>query len=340
MRCAAFSASLAVDAAVTPETSTDPLLYSHPLPIVKTFYPSGFGLELATDSVAMAEIASGIWGRYPKLFDVPPVRLRIAVSTGQGEMPPRPSMPRGQENLVSIIHGPDNFAVADLARGFAFAGLTLDVVRSPAYTAHYFLEPLAYLLLAARHVTILHAACIALNGRAVLLAGDSGSGKTCLSYACARRGWTFLSGDATQFAGRSGDSTVIGRPFKIRFREEARELFPELGVYPAKPGFNGKTDIEPPVEDLNIPTAVQANAAHIVFLHRSPEGCSASLSPVSSEEAFRRMAPVISFGDDQLRAEQRAALARFIGSRPASDLKYSDLSEAECVLRSLLDGAE
>jgi hypothetical protein len=319
-------------------TATDPLLYSHPLPIVTTFYPSGFALELATDSVDLAAAASEIWARYPKLFDVPSVRLRIAVSKDNAEVQPRPSMPRGQENLVSFVHGPENFAVADLARGFGFACLTADVVSNPAYTVHHFLEPLAYLLLAARHVTILHAACIALEGRAVLLAGNSGSGKTCLAYACARRGWTFLSGDTIQFARGSDDGMVIGRPFTIRFREDARELFPELGRYAVVTGFNGKVDIEPRLEDLNIATSVRAHAGPVVFVNRSPDSAEVSLRPVGPEEAFRRMAPAIIFGDDQLRGEQRAALARFMKTRPAFDLRYSHPHEAENLLRSLVTG--
>jgi hypothetical protein len=323
---------------VSTATASDPLLYSHPLPVVATPYPSGFALELSTDSAELVALASGIWGEYPKLFDASPVRLRIAVSAESAAVEPRPSMPRGQENLVSFIHGQDNFAIADMARGFGFGCLTSDVVRYPGYAVHHFLEPLVYLLLAAKHVTILHAACVALNNRAVLLAGDSGSGKTCLAYACARSGWTFLSGDTVQFARGLDDGMVIGRPFTIRFRENARELFPELKGYASRLGFNGKIDIEARAEDLNITTSVRAHAGPVVFLNRSPHVACASLCPVAPEEAFRRMASAVIFGDEQLRSEQLAALARFMEVHPAFDLNYSHLADADGVLRSLLQG--
>jgi len=156
--------------------------------------------------------------------------------------------------------------------------------------------------------------------------------------ACARRGWTFLSGDATQLVRRSNDGMITGRPFAIRFREGARLLFPELAAYVAKRGLNGKMDIEPPVEDLNIATSMQARASHIVFLDCTPGADPATLCPVSQEEAFRRMARVIFFGDDELRNEQRAALARFIKGRPTLELKYSDAAEAERLLRASVRG--
>ncbi len=317
-------------------TVPDPLLYLHPLPSVTTFNPLGQALELATDSSEITDTAAALWGRYPKLSGAPPVRLRVAVSSRDAQTFPQPALPRGQEHLVSIVHGPGNFAVADLAQCFGFAGLTRDVARDHEYTAYHFLEPLAYLLLAARNLTILHAACIALNGRAILLAGGSGAGKTCLSYACARRGWTFLSGDACQFERGAPDGTVIGRPFAIRFRESARQLFPELSRYPACHRLNGKLDIDPPVDDLNIATGLQAKASAIVFLERHP-GARPAMRPVSRDEAFRRLEDVIFFGDLPLRAAQRDALTQFLALCPARALTYSDFNEAEGVLRDLVE---
>jgi hypothetical protein len=173
----------------------------------------------------------------------------------------------------------------------------------------------------------------------VLLSGDSGSGKTCLSYACARRGWTFLSGDATQFDRGANDGNVIGRPFSIRFREDARELFPELRPYATERRLNGKLDIEPPIGDLKIATALRAQATHIVFLRRSQEMREAAFRPVTVKDAFRQLEQTICFGDDQLRAEQRLALSRFIEPRGVFELEYSGLDDAERALRGMVTGA-
>jgi hypothetical protein len=318
-------------------TVPDPLLYQLPLPLVENHFPLGYGLELTTNSEDIAAAAAGLWSRYPRLSDEPPVRLRVAVSPESAEYPPVPTIPRGYEHLVTMTHGTGNFAVCDLAQCLSFACLTRDVAADASYTAHYFLEPLVYLMLGARHFTMVHAACVAWNGRAVLLCGDSGSGKTCLAYACARRGWTFLSGEATQIVRAPGDYSVVGRPFTIRFRETARRLFPELNDLCVARGRNGKMDIEAETADLNLDVAVRARATHVAFLDRSPDVRTAALEPIAFDEAFSRLQQAIMAGHEQLRREQRTALTSFL-NLPVLRLKYSDADGAEHLLRALVAG--
>ncbi len=312
----------------------DPLLYELPLPLVANYFPLGYGLELTTNSDDIAVAAARLWSRYPGISDGPPVRLRVAVSRENAERPLVPAIPRGHEHLVMMTHGTGNFAVCDLAQFLSFACLTRGVAADISYVTHYFLEPLACLMLAARHFSMIHAACVAWNNRALVLCGDSGSGKTCLAYACARRGWTFLSGEATQIVRASHDYSVIGRPFTIRFRETARQLFPELNGRRVAPGPNGKIDIEADTADLNLAVALKARASHVIFLDRSPDGRAAALEPLAFEEAFSHLEQAILFGHEQLRTEQRKALAHFL-TLPALRLTYSDVHEAERLLRAL-----
>jgi len=312
----------------------DPLALDRPLPLTATFHPLGHALELATDSPQILAAAGAVWSRYPRLSAAKPVRLDIAVAHVQSTLPFHAPVARGREHLVWFAQGTANTAVADLARGFAFAHLAEDVAADADWVAYHFIEPLGYMLLS-RHVTILHAACIAIGDRALLLSGESSAGKTCLSYACAKRGWAFLSGDACQFT-RNHLGVIIGRPFSLRFRESARQLFPELNRYTPSNRLTGKLDIAPPVDDLPIRTAHQAEAVSIVFLSRDSAASAASLKPVPAGEAFRRLAQTIFVGDACLRAEQRASLEDFIRGRQALELTWSGFDEAERLLRQLL----
>ena len=315
-----------------PRLVPDPLLATQRLPLTRVFYPLGHALELATDSGEIIDAAAALWQRYPKLANAPAVRLDIAVAPENAAVKPVPALPRGREHLISIIHGEQNFAIADLNNGFAFAGLTRDIASDHEYTAYHFLEPLAYTLLL-RHITILHAACVALDGRGVLLAGKSGSGKTCLSYGCAQRGWTFLSGDACQFT-RNSNGVIIGRPFSIRFRADAGELFPELRRYPVSLHLNGKRDIAPPVDELVLKLGVQAEVALIVFLRKSAAS-KPRVRPVAADEALNELGETIFVGDERMRREQREALIDLVETRPACELEYSSIDEAEGVLRNM-----
>jgi hypothetical protein len=312
---------------------SDPLQCDFAMPLRARYFPMGFPVDIETNSMDLLSAAADLWSCYPQLADTRPATFRVAVG-GRSTVQARASLPRGQEHLVSIVHSPENFAVADLAGAFGFAWLTQDVAADPAYCRYYFLEPLVYVTLTALHLTPLHASCIALNDRAVVLCGDSGAGKTSLAYACARRGWQFLADDAAHIVRSSHDHSVVGRPYTIRFRESARCLFPELNQFTASRRPSGKIDFEIETLELGLPIALKHPASHIVFLRREHRSAVAHLRPFPREEADRRLAQVICFGDERIRSEQRESIRSFV-TLPISELIYSDFESAELALRSL-----
>lgn len=315
----------------------DPLLYTLPLPLEAEYYPIGFPVRLATNAKAILDAADWMWSRFPKLFDRGAMRIKVTVigdARPSGALPPAPPVLRGQEHLFSIVGDSGNFAAADLNCGFGHICLTPDVAADREYVRYHFLEPLAYVLLAARHVAFVHAACAALDRTAVLLCGASGSGKTCLAYGCARRGWTFLAGDAVAVVG-DGGHRVVGRPFEIRFRHTARRLFPELGKFPAMLRPSGKTDIEVDPSRLNVPSAVEGNANCLVFLDRAAAPAKPAFRPVSRENARRELEEAICFGDESVRRRHAQTLDR-LAQLPRVRLRYSDLDLAESALRTFV----
>jgi hypothetical protein len=311
----------------------DPLQSATPLPIQAEYFPMGYTLRIASNSERVHLTAASIWSRYPRLSDEPSVRLNIAVSAGDEALPPPPPSFRGRDHLFSVVADRDNFATADLRTGTGFACFTDNI--SNDYLRYQFLEPLAYLLIAARYLTFTHSACVALNGRGVLLCGDSGAGKTCLAFACARKGWTFISGDATAIVRGRDDYRLRGRPFEIRFRETARSLFPELEQYPRAIRPNGKDDIEIDPRDLRLKCALEGTASQIVFLERSLSPIPAIVETFPSNEALRHLEQAICFGDESSRSEQLRSLDTLL-TLPTLRLRYYDLDSAERVLRSLV----
>jgi hypothetical protein len=314
----------------------DPLEYDLALPLRSRYYPMGFPLDLATNSEDILACADRIWAQFPATSHQQAATLRVVVEDRDARVPAVPCMPRGQKHLVSIIHGPDNFAVCDLAGSFTFASLTRDVARNQPYVRYHFLEPAVYLMIDARHLSPLHASCVALNGRAILLCGEAGAGKTSLAYACARKGWTYLSDDATHIVrGRNGRA-VVGRPLRIRFRESARRLFPELNRFTPELRPNGKLDIEAETHALGMDVAFESSASHLVFLNRQDETVSAGVAGFARIEATRRLQNLTCYGDETIRSEQNRALTEFL-RLPIVELTYSDLDGAESVLRALVE---
>jgi hypothetical protein len=312
-----------------------PMQSATPLMLEAEYFPMGYRLHVATNSRQVHLIASRIWSRYPRLSAEPPVRLNVIVTSADGALPPRAPAFRNREHRFSIVADSGNFATADLRSGTGFAYFADNVPSD--YLRYQFLEPLAYMLIAAPYLVYTHAACVALDGRGVLLCGDSGAGKTCLAFACARKGWTFLSGDATGIVRGRDDRRVLGRAFEIRFRETARHLFPELERYPRSIRPNGKDDIEIDPRDLGLSCALEGRASQIVFLERSPQPLMAVAEVYSRDEALRQLELAICLGDESSRREQLKTLEALV-ALPVHRLRYHDMDSAERVLRSLVMG--
>jgi hypothetical protein len=294
----------------------------------------GFPVEIETNSPDVLAAARTEWDRYPKLSEGEPVRLRVTVSADAAEVSHSPPNVAFDAAWMYVDHGPCNRAAACLSEGWGEINLSGDRASDADYVRYHFLEPLAYLLLSPRHFAFAHASCIALNGRAVALCGEANAGKTCLAFACARRGWTYLSGDATHFLHESAEFTVAGRPFSIRLRESARDLFPELEACPSALRPNQRLSIEADTARLNLATALRARASHLIFLERRPAG-TAFVEHMPAGEVLRRLDNSVFFGDGEIRRDQRATLRHF-ALLPSVLLRYSDLAEAEAALRALL----
>ena len=297
----------------------------------------GHPLELLTNSREAISAADAMWGRFEQLSDAPPVRLRIDVSQSDALLAPIPVMPCHFGHLLTVVQGPENFGVADMAAGYGVICVSRDVAQNSCWFIYHFLEPIACVLLGARHFTMLHAACVALGSKAVLLSGPSGAGKTCLSYACAIRGWRFITGDAAHLVRDSREPTIIGRPFSIRFRDSAKFIFPSLGRYRARLRPNGKRDIEIDTSELRLSTALHATAGLVVFLNRVTDPVQTRLDVIARDNARNLLADSICFGDEFCRAEQAKAMERLLDLRLLR-LTYSDVFGAEALLRSALEG--
>jgi hypothetical protein len=316
----------------------DPLLYDTPFPIRCTLFPFGFQANIVTNCEQIAIAAQESWGRYERTSDEPPVELRLAVSESTALEPPPPTMPSGQGHLIANVHDASNFILSDLRSGFAFGWLTSAVVRDRPYFRYYFLEPHVLNLLQALYLTPVHAGCVTLRGKGVLLCGDAEAGKTTLSYACARKGWTYVSDDGLRLIRKSAGRVVVGSPYHVRFRPAAKLLFPELSGYALFDRPNGKPCLELDTALLEIAVSEQAHADYLVFLNRTSSGAQ-RLAEYGKEDAIARLLHTVCVGEESVREEQRDSLRRLLAA-PVYEMQYHDLDWAERRLRALVENGE
>ena len=297
------------------------------------FYPLGFPVEVSTNSAAVLDAAQQCWSGWSQAFHRPPIEIRV-IAHLDGPVPGREPVYRAQKNLFTITADSSNFAICDVASGYCFSCVTPSVAESP-YFRNHLLETMAYFTLDYLHITIVHAGCVARNGRGVMLCGEPGAGKSCLAYSCVKRGWTLISDDFSALLREPRGNTVIGRPMRMRFRPAAFNLFPELANFESsitpfgKHMFDLRTGAIPHVQ-----TARCSVAEKIVFLDRRDSGV-AELVPMNPAEALSRIEYDRPYWDAPVSGDHRANLEAIL-SRGVHTLRYSHFDDAIQILESLI----
>jgi hypothetical protein len=303
----------------------DPLLHDIDLPLQAACYPIGFPLRLATNSRDVIEAAAESWGTYTaRDFAVPPLDLRFIVQAepGSAEQPEF----RSQGQLFSIVSDRYNYATFDSRTMSGYCFITEETASHHLKLRLHFLEAMVYMLLAQRYVCPMHAACVARDGSGALLCGPSTAGKTTLSYACARAGFTYVADDCTWLLADSHDRMAIGKPHLARFRNDAPRFFPELEGYATRAYPNGKLTIEVPITDFpQIQTARRVPIDRVIMIER--RNGRASLERVSTECVLRSLlADMPSYGDEVNEMYTRTVLNLL--DVPAYELRYEVLEDA------------
>lgn len=319
------------------ECLSDPLRAYESLPYSTTYWPLGFPVTLESNSPDLLRIASGGWTWPAGLSSTAALRLQIGITELEQTACPRAPTIRAQRSLLSIVCDHQTFLTCDLQAGYAFGWLSSATLMYPNFLRYHLLDAAVMSLLTAKHLTPLHAACVSYSGRGLLLHGRSGAGKSTLAYACARKGWTFTSDDATYLLRSSYDLIVRGNCGQLRFRPAARELFPEIANRTLTPRMEGKPSIEVPTRDLpGLAIAPESSIYASVALARG-NSTGTWLAPLSPALALAQLEESL-FPLPRIRELQRPSLERILRARLFT-LHYRDLDRAiECLREFVQDG--
>ena len=315
----------------------DPLGIDAELQLRARYYPAGFLLQLVTNSPEVIEAAEEAWSHYPdQVYPCDPVELRVAVR--KGGVLCREPVHRAQGHMYSAISDVDNVATLDLHTLSGAIFVSEATARDHGRLRWCFLESLAYMLLAQRSVVPVHAACVARHGQGLLLCGGTMAGKSTLAYACARSGWDYLSDDAVFLLPDSLEPAALGLHRQIRFRPDARLLFPELEALPVTERPNGRDAIEAQVRDLPlVHTADRTQIVAVVQLERRSAGPAEGNRLVAGELTDLMLKEMPSYGPE-VNAMHERTVGR-LAEVSAYRLCYSALDAALARLAEITEAA-
>ncbi|HEU4650973.1 MAG TPA: hypothetical protein VFS49_06120, partial [Croceibacterium sp.] len=205
------------------------------------------------------------------------------------------------EGAVMRIHGSGVAAEAEFCRGIARCAVSAGYLAAPQALFAEVLEPLVLMMVTQRDRTPVHASAFVINDTAILLAGHTGAGKSCLARAADAAGYQVLSDD-TVFVQLAPRLTVWGWPTAAHL------------LASDAPGRAGPTRLRNGTLKQVVPlrsaceTALCCHRAVLCLLTRARDGV-ATLEPAPASAVEERLWPLDS-GFDLLPAQIALALAR------------------------------
>ena len=165
---------------------------------------------------------------------------------------------------------------------FLVTATSIELVAAPAqYTvddiAAYALGPVIAIALHLQGAVLLHASSVVMNGKAVVFAGHSGSGKSTIAAILHRHGYAVLSDDITELAGTRALASI---PAMRLWPDVVHALFGEQAVFPDRaPSWDKKLVV---VEE-----APPAEIAAVLFLDERAD--TPRLQRLAPRDAWRHL---------------------------------------------------
>ncbi|HXH48009.1 MAG TPA: hypothetical protein VNM47_01425 [Terriglobia bacterium] len=200
-------------------------------PLNGRFWAAGVQLRITTNFEPILNAAQKTFEeRFPPGRDgTEEILLRFWVEDTPHAAIPRPKpFFRGLDHLVFAGFDGRNSILINLRDQFGIGRFTPDVASDAKFWETILFPALLTIVGPSVGLTPLHCACVAWKGCGLLLAGESGAGKSSLSLALAQAGFDFLSDDRTLIGEHQGRLLAWGLSREMKQRVDSIAQFPFL----------------------------------------------------------------------------------------------------------------
>jgi hypothetical protein len=249
------------------------------------------------------------------------VRIRVVVSQGDERLA-GPAAHATVRHLSAddgrlIVHSAGSVAVSDPARRSAIAYVSTALVADTEQFRGELLEATTLALLSELDRHPVHAAAVANDGRAVLFAATSGTGKSTLAYVCRNAGLALMAEDRV-YVQLEPAVRIWGWPSGVRLLPEVAAKLGERSATVRERG--GKTKFELGPHDGMSAEQLVADEFTPCVLTR--DGGAAALEPLAPEPLARALSEQLAAGFDRFPARW-PAVVRALAARGGWRLNLS-----------------
>ena len=244
------------------------------LPFRAEFPVAGARCLLSTNSPEIARLSLP-WQSQPTSPGSRSFRLQIIEVIPSASDSPAASHFRGLRHLVFAMLEPESFLAFDLLRRRVLGMLSPAAAHDPYFWNSRLLPVSIGLLGTTLGLAPLHCACLDRNGAGLLVAGNSGIGKSTLTAALAIRGFDVVS-DGWTYVSMLRDTLVAHGLFApIKLLPDAIRYFPEMGEFLPRKTLNGELAYEvDPAKVFRCQWKASSVPKWVLFLERSSvPGC-------------------------------------------------------------------
>jgi len=296
----------------------DFLRKNEPTPYTQNFLVAGVPFRISSNFRPIFEIAQQTFWRAHTPEIVPAFSIRLWVDRHNESAPPWPQpYLRGNERLVYASFAPGNFLLVDLATRRIVARLSPAMANDCEHWTRVIFPMLMSVIAGSIGLAEVHCACVARNGRGMLLAGPRCSGKSTLAVTLGLLGLDVISDDRT-FCAASGHLVAWAPLADFKLREDAIRWFPDLDLALAgRAGAEGIRFAPETVPFLN--RLQQCEPCELIFLEPKVRGF--QLTEISPAEVRARLTSELL--PEDLRGAERELVISALSRLPAARLQYA-----------------
>jgi hypothetical protein len=239
---------------------------------------------------------------------------------------------------VSMTYGDTAQMLCDPRRGRARIEVAGAGPQSIWAASHLLFTPALLEMMRRRGLFGIHAGGLVIDGRAILLAGASGAGKTTLTLALLRAGFGFMGDDTLFLSPDERGLRIQAFPDEVDVTPGTAQLFPELGL-PGSEACSHPEHKRPVRAEIayGLDVAWEARPGILIF-PRVAHADHSVLTPMGPQEALVELAPNVLLTDPRAAQAHFDAIAELARSSRCYRLETGrDLEAVAQVIRSLVE---